>query len=195
MGAPQVSAPACSRPLAQPRGCPRSPTILWDSSQEAGAARARGSTFVQGRAGRDFGVPGRRALPSRWASQLGGDGERSSFFSCKEKGREKESASQRGQEKTPGGPQPLGSRVSTSITEHPTQEWGTKYQARRVRVSISRLLVAVCSPVPTAFSPGTPRQVRAVRTGGNLLPRGNPTRVRHTRAAVASQLLSPSLLP
>lgn len=61
---------------------------------------------MQGRVGRDFGVPGRRALPSRWASQLGGDGDRSSFFSCKEKGQEKESASQRGQEKTPGGHSP-----------------------------------------------------------------------------------------
>lgn len=106
-------------------------------------------------------------------------------------------------EKTPRRPQPLGSCVSTSITEHPTQKWDKKkYQAEGglgLGFPTSSWLwgrcLAVCSPVPTIFSSKTPRQAGAVRTGGNFLPRDNPTGVRHTGAAVASQLLTPPILP
>lgn len=134
--------------------------------------KGSGSTLVQGRGGRDFGVPGRRALPSRWASPLGGDGDRRSFFSCREKGQEKESASQRGQEKTP-----LGSCVSTPIPEHPTQKSGkNKYQAGRVGVGSSHptwlwgRCLAVCSPVGVRVSPqhsaqGSPGSWGSVQEG------------------------------
>lgn len=47
---------------------------------------------MQGREGRDLGVPRRRALPSLCTSQLGGDGERSNFFSCNKKWQESVSA-------------------------------------------------------------------------------------------------------
>lgn len=80
---------------------------------------------------------------------------------AKRKGQEKESASQRGQEKTRWG------------SEHPTQKWEKK------KNQAGRALGFVFPTSSQHSAPGTPRQVGAVRTGGNLFPRDNPTGVTH----------------
>ena len=142
----------------------------------------QGSTFVQDRAARDLGVPGRRALPSRWASQLGGtcDGERSNFFSCREKRQEKESASQRGQEKAPAGPQPLGSRLRCTW---PLLSIRPENGGRRIKRQggVSHLPAAACSPegvgaISTAFTriPRDPQAGRGSKNTREITSQGHP---------------------
>lgn len=201
MGALRVTVPACPQPLGQPRGSPSfGPALRRWQLQGLGqylcagpcgpglwGPRAPGTPIP-------LGLTARRRRRQEQLLQLQREGARKGVGIAVRAG-------EKAQE-----PQPLGSCVSTSIIQHSTQKWGKKSIGQGglgLGFPSSSWLwgrcLAVCSPVgvgavPT-FSPGTSRQVGAVRTGGNFLPRDNSTGVRHTGAAVASQLLTPPILP